>query len=287
MRASQIDMPACMHMNYAAVGAGKTHFAVEDGVAIITSGNGFATIKSLVPIKKVDPEVRIIERDQNILNPVAYDRYSEEMEDLVENKDALKIHTICVDDLDDLRWASLLKGFKVNTSGEPGSGKSRIYNLIKTKSLKNVIIRDVGDWGTEMDFTSQWLQNFTGLCRENRINLIVNAHERYTFTKKTKEDKDPPQLSRIGPSFSGSAYPDDVIGIFDNLFHMTRVVQEGKGVTYFNTMGSSIIRAKSRYTNMFKSVEQNLTWPEVLKRVGFAYQQEVIAAQVQENTQPS
>ena len=78
---------------------------------------------------------------------------------------------------------------------------------------------------------------------------------------------DPPTLISTSPGFTGQTAPDDIPGLFDNVFY-AEVVGGGDNRSYkCTTVGTEILVAKTRWSGVFKTTEMNPNFLNFVKRI--------------------
>lgn len=241
---------------YGPIGSGKSHFLMTGGddMVILAPPNRLTTLKALQRLKLSDPIVEIMHRDADISKANSFDKYSDVMDSYLDDPKK-RPRTIAIDELDHLRKGALIKALHVNNEG----GKSlSLKNALKKGGVsEGLAFAAIQDFGAEMSLIEQFISYYAETCANLGVNFIVNAHERFTYTKGAdKQDI----LSRISPGFTGKTFPDDVIGVFDLVWRFTRTVQSGKSVTYMDTIGNSQIRAKNCFTGKFAAKETMKEW---------------------------
>lgn len=167
---------------------------------------------------------------------------------------------IAIDDLTSIRRLALFKGLDINQK----TGKSKSQAAMDTYSA---IMPVVQDYGSEMGLVMQFCAGYIDIAANAGKNLFVVAHERH-YLEKPKNDKgnvqigEPAILRKIRPAVTGVAFPDDVSGLFENVWH-TEVAGSGTGTKYrLRLLGDEIIMAKTRLAGIWKGA----VLPEVLDK---------------------
>lgn len=250
------------HMSYGAAGTGKTFLLAtgpeDHNVGIVTDLNGMVTLRN-DRVRKLyphfDPEIEIIEDDDTISDAKAFLAIQAAAKRLILNPD---IHTVAIDDISFTRRSASRLAVKLNALDE----KSKTE--LKMRELHGLFAPTQADMGREMAIVETFLDELTRACRRAGKHLIVNAHERYIY-RKDKELKQE-VLAKVIPHFTGRTAPESMLQYFDTTFRLSGGGVSPNNYVEFTTKPSPTVAAKDRY-EVFKSVERNLTWKEMLSRI--------------------
>jgi hypothetical protein len=241
-------------LGYGPAGAGKTLFAATAGdrQLFINNGAGMETLYKL----NVNPLIATVLTDNIKEKAVIYD----EMKTIIEralDSFSKDFDTITVDDGTAFKRSSMHKALEINQS------------VKNTKSLANskmydAVIPDVNDYGAEMALTESFISQTCAICKAEKKNFILLAHERLTFKAATKFGE-APTLIKQTPAFTGvDKSPDYITGQFDWVLHF-ETVGGGERVLYrIRTAGDSILTAKVR-RNPFPETIVNPNFLDMLK----------------------
>lgn len=254
---------------YGGAGIGKTWFVATAGprTLIINIGNGLVTIQSPV-IKKLyySGGMPIVTTIHEMRDPVtglfktadAFDKVCDAI-DIALSKFPDRFDTIAVDD------ATQLRSFASNKALEIGGEDGRSKTLEKGKKYGAVLMAQQ-DFLGEMNLIEQFVSGTVDLCKQNGKHFILTGHERYIY-KKVKDQGGKvigEEIERIRPAFTGKTFPDEITAHFDLVWH-GEVAPTGNGPVFrAHTEDYGRIRAKSRFPQVFKSLEPN---PNFLKIV--------------------
>lgn len=261
-RLNEINLSSAITLlAYGAPGVGKTDLAGSAGSRslIITDLNGIVTLQNPSFRKRYpdcNPIIEVVKPDEDPSKATAYDQMTNIINGYLEHK-LSEFDTIIIDDVDFLRSSAMNKAVTINSN----EGRSQTKTKIKNYSL---VLPTMADFGTEMGLVEGFLSNLTSVCRIYQKHLIVNAHEKmiYEKNKQTKEDV----LVKVIPHFTGKAAPEAISDYFDLVFRITRFGKEPSWVKKFQCHPDDKVAAKDRYS-VFKTVEDNLDWPKVTKRI--------------------
>jgi len=249
-------------LNYAAPGNGKTHLAGSAGSRnlIFTDLNGMVTLKNPVFLSQFpgcDPWVEEIPRDMDLASAKAYDYMADRINYWFENH-MDKFDVVTIDDADQLRAASLVRAVATNKA----EGKSETGTKI---GKYKIIMPAIQDFGTEMGYVEGFIANLISHCKIYNKHLIVNAHEKIIYNKDGGPNKEP-TVKKIVPDFTGKASPEAILDYFDLVFRITRVGKHPSATLRYQCHPDEMHAAKDRYS-VFKTYEDKLTFPAILKRI--------------------
>lgn len=269
---------------YGATGVGKTFFTATcgDRTLHLDLENRRSTIQSKLiqdkfhynPIYKVFIEEPLPEGGAKVLDELT--RYlRNEAYDMRGDYD-----TVVLDGVTSLRRMAVNKGLELNL----GTGKSQTITKMGEIKIKNPIVpgqsgdrivpnelgfvnMEVNDYTAEMQLVGKFLFHLTDYCRSEGKHCIVTAHRRVFFEKAKGIDPDVPTISSITPGFTGKTFPDEVIGLFDLIWYF-ETTGSGENTTYrARTVGDSSLIAKTCYPGVFKTLESNPNFQDILKRI--------------------
>lgn len=257
---------------YGGSGVGKTWFIASAGprTLIINIGDGIVTIKSkLIRDKFYKDGFPIVTDIREEVDPVTGLFTVAIGLDMV--KDAIdyaldhfkeRFDTIVVDDATQLNAFAMNKGLELNDEFQ------RSKTLERGKKAKGYI-KSVQDYGAEMDLIENFVATTKDICKKEEKHFILTAHERHTF-KKIKDQSGKvigEELDKIQPGFTGKTFPDDVTQHFDLVWHL-EAVQTGNGIVRrAHTEDTKGIKAKSRYPGVFKALELNPDFLNIVDRI--------------------
>lgn len=268
---------------YGATGVGKTFFTATAGdrTLHLDLENRRSTIQSPLvqqkyhynPIYKVFIEeplptggAKVLDELTRFLRNEAYDMRSD-------------YDTIVLDGITSLRRMAVNKGLELNL----GTLKSTTLKKMEEIKMKDPIVTnnqerivpnelgfinmEVNDYTAEMQLVGKFLFHLTDYCRTEGKHCIVTAHRRVFFEKPKGIDPDAPTISSITPGFTGKTFPDEVIGLFDLIWYF-ETTGSGENTSYrAKTVGDSNLVAKTCYPGVFKTLEPNPNFQEILKRI--------------------
>lgn len=253
---------------------GKTWFlgTAGDRSLLLDTGDGIDCLKSKyfrekVGAKPIVASVREKIGDRGVVEGVAqaFDLAGDILDYAIKNM-LDQFDTIACDELSSLRKFALHKSFDVNFE----TGKSKTKNQAEKYDF---MMPAVQDWGVEMNLIEQFLEHYISKFKGLGKNFIVSAHQRYVL-EKPKDAKgspligEPPVIREIRPAVTGSQFPDTISGLFDNVWHAERVGGGDTGTVYrARVYGDEVTIAGSRNAGVFKTVEQNPNFLEMLKRI--------------------
>lgn len=181
--------------------------------------------------------------------------------DYMLEKETDKFDHIVVDDLTSVRRLALFKGLDINQK----TNKSQTQVAMKTHSM---ILTAVQDYGAEMSLVMQFCAGYIDICMQAGKNFFVVAHERHYLEKPKNAQGNPiigeiPIIKKIRPAVTGVSFPDDVSGLFENIWH-SEAVGSGSGAKYrLRLLGDDVILAKTRLAGIWKGA----VLPDVLDKV--------------------
>lgn len=248
-------------MLYGAPGIGKTHFLGSMGsrTLVITDLNGIVTLRNPVFRKQYpdcDPFIEVVTPDVDPSKASAYDQMVNIINNYFEHK-LTEFDNIAIDDVDFLRASAMNKAVTINFQETRSQTKTKIKG-------HHIILPTQADFGTEMGLVEGFISNLASVCKIYGKNLLVCAHEKiiYEKDKKTKEEYPVKYI----PHFTGKAAPEAIGDYFDLIFRVTRLGKEPSVIRKFQCHPDEKIAAKDRYS-LFKTMEDNLTWPKVIERI--------------------
>lgn len=252
---------------YGAAKTGKTWFLGSAGerTLFLSNGNGDETLKSILFRENVGANPMVVKIEDPIdpetglpLDAVALELMKDTINYAMVNMND-QFDTICIDDSTALRKSAFWKGLLLNDK----TGKSKTLASVKADE---VITSTVQDYGIEMQIVMQFFVMLIDMCKKHKKHLLIGAHERYTYRKGDKIG-DLPTLVRIRPAFTGQTFPDDVAALFDCVFH-SEAVGGGSNTAYrMRTSGDEVLVAGNRYGGTFATVEPNLKFTDMLRRI--------------------
>lgn len=257
---------------YGGSAVGKTYFIATAGprTLIINIGNGLVTLQS--PIikalfyKEGLPIVTTIHEEHDPVTGIfkaadAFDKVCDAIDFALANFPD-KFDTIVVDD------ASQLKTFASNKGLEMSDEMNKSQTLKSARKF-GALAMAVQDYGAEMSLVEQFVAGTIDLCKRHGKHFILTAHERYIF-KKIRDEKGRvigEEVDKIRPGFTGKTFPDDVARHFD-LVWRAEVIQANPNPIYRAlTEDSKTVKAKSRYPEVFNTMEFNPNFLDMLRRI--------------------
>lgn len=235
-------------LGYGPAGVGKTAFAATAGdrQLFINNGMGLETLYKF----KVNPLVATVGFDDIQDTAVMYDK----IKDIIDNaldKNSSDFDTIVIDDGTAFKKSSMHKAIEMNqqTKNTKSLEKSKKYD---------VPVPDVNDYGAEMALTESFISQTCAICKQEKKNFILLAHERLTF--KSGKVGEQPSLIKQTPFFTGvDKSPDYITGYFDWVLHFSTLGGGANRVYRCRTEGDSVLTAKVR----------NNTFPEIVVSPNF------------------
>lgn len=276
---------------YGATGVGKTYFTATCGnrTLHLDLENRRSTIQSPEVQKKFgyNPIYKVFIEEPL---PIGGAKVLDEMTRYLRN-DAYDMRSdydiVVVDGVTSLRRMAVNKGLELNL----GSNKSQTLTKMGEVKIKDPVVlggsgkermvpnelgfvnMEVNDYTAEMQLVGKFLFHLTDFCRSEGKHLVVTAHRRVFFEKSKGIDPDTPVISSITPGFTGKTFPDEVIGLFDLIWYF-ETTGSGENTTYrAKTVGDSSLIAKTCYPGVFKTLEPNPNFQDILRRIkeaGFA-----------------
>lgn len=241
---------------YGAAGTGKTQFCgTAEKALLINTGSGVETILGQSKVKIIDVSEIVDEKSGIFKSALAFDKVCE----IIDWGLTQDFQTIIVDDATFLIKFARNRALEINAD----TGKSQ---SLATSRAQGISMMAIQDFGTEMGVIEWFLATYVPLFKAAKRNFILTAHERYFYGKKEKPS-DPPTIRKTVPAFTGQAFPDTIPAFFDLVWRF-KTVGSMDGVKYrAYTAGSEDEAGKSRYKGIFKSIEENPTFPDVLRRI--------------------
>lgn len=251
---------------YGASGSGKTHFAGSAGfegrAAMLNIGGGIATLRNAIFRQKYPlAEKMIVATIHETMNPKVATGYNQ-CEDAVRflfNQRLDDWDTLIVDDMTALRRFALNLALEINQKGDRSKTKA-------TFEKDEIALVTVADFGTEMQLTEKFILELIGLCKEANKHLICTAHERNNYGKAPSIGAEQP-VTKTMPGFTGKTFPDSVTGHFDITWHAEVVGGGANTHRQMRTVGSESITVNTKLGGLFKEIERDIDFPEVLRRV--------------------
>lgn len=257
---------------YGGSGVGKTMFCATAGprTLFINIGDGITTIQSPVvrarDFKDGFPIVATIreERDPEtglFKTARAFDQVCDAI-DYGLAKFPEKFDTIVIDD------ATALRAFAVNKGLELNEDFQRSKTLENSRKFGGIVMA-VQDFAAEMNLIAQFIDGTISLCKGAGKHLIMTAHERYVF-KKIKDQAGKvigEEIDKVRPAFTGKTFPDEILAPWDLVWNLNVARTTQGGVYRAWTEDAMTIRAKSRYPGVFKPLESNINFLEIVARI--------------------
>jgi hypothetical protein len=241
-----VEIPKAESINvlgYGPAGSGKTAFAASAGdrTLFINNGMGLETLYKF----KVNPLVATVGYDDIQTTAQVYDAIKTIIDNALDNNSS-DFDTIVIDDGTAFKKASMHKAMELlqDTRNTQSLSKSRKYD---------VVAPDVNDYGAEMSLTESFVSATCAICKQEKKNFILFAHERLTFKKGKVGEQ--PTLIKQTPFFTGvDKSPDYITGYFDWVLHFSTIGGGANRQYRCRTEGDSILTAKVR----------NNTFPEIV-----------------------
>ena len=264
---------------------GKTWYfgTAGDRTLIIDTGAGLETLRSPLFKKDVgsDPLVtsalmeKIGERGY-VTEAVAFDMVCDILDESLKlYKD--DVDTVVIDDMTALQRFALNKGLEVNQKLNKSKTRDKIEKL-------DAPIVAVQDYGIQMDLIVRFLAAYIDIASSYKKHLIIGAHEKHEF--KLARDKEgnimmgePPVVTKTYPAFTGRQYPDQINGMFDEIWR-TEKSGSGEGLVYRlritgsakSVVDTEEIVAGTRHAGVFKeSVIRSPNFLRMLDEIRSAY----------------
>lgn len=230
-------------LGYGPAGCGKTGFAATAGdrQLFINNGMGLETLYKF----KVNPLVATVGYDDIQKSAEMYDKIKNIIDEALDKRSD-EFDTITIDDGTAFKKSSMHKAIELNANTR------NTKSLLKSRD-QDVPIPDVNDYGAEMALTESFISQTCAICKQEKKNFILLAHERLTF--KSGKVGEQPSLIKQTPFFTGvDKSPDYITGYFDWVLHFSTIGGGTNRVYRCRTEGDSILTAKVR----------NNTFPEIV-----------------------
>ena len=240
-------------LGYGPAGSGKSFFAstAGDRMLFINNGAGLETLQG----KKINPLVATILTDDIQEKAKIFDEIKNIIDSALDKFPA-DFDTIVIDDGTAFKRSAMHKALEITQS-------SRNTKSLATSRTYDTLIPDVNDFGAEMALTEGFISQTCAICKAEKKNFILLAHERLTFNK-TKLGE-PLNLIKQTPFFTGvDKSPDYITGQFDWVLHFETVGGGDRVLYRVRTAGDSILTAKVR-RNPFPETIVNPNFLEMLK----------------------
>jgi hypothetical protein len=235
-------------LGFGPTGSGKTAFAASAGdrTLFINNGMGLETLYKF----KVNPLIATIGYDDIQKQAESYDAIKTIIDNALDHN-ASDFDTIVIDDGTAFKKGAMHKAMELNQSNKNTKSLSRSKEA-------DVLIPDVNDYGAEMSLTESFVSQTCAICKQEKKNFILLAHERLTF--KAGKVGEQPTLIKQTPFFTGvDKSPDYITGYFDWILHFNVLGGGANRVYRCRTEGDSILTAKVR----------NNTFPEIVVSPNF------------------
>lgn len=264
MRLSELTRgSSIIQLAYGGSGTGKTYYAGTAGsrTLFMNIGGGIATLQAKAyrdKFKNFDPLIETIGEDSVPSSAKAFDQVCTLLDKYLETQSD-EFDTIVIDDITALRRFALNKGLEINQKlgKSKSAGMSRMYD---------VPVVAVQDYGIEMQLIESFVLEYIRIARESNKNLIMTAHERINFNPPAAVGAEP-TVSSIKPGFTGRTFPDAVTGHFDLVWHFEKM-GSGEQIKYrARTLGDSGLTAHTKWSGIFKTLEDSPNFLEVVKRI--------------------
>lgn len=244
---------------YGITGSGKTYFCGTAGprTLFVNLGHGLTTLKSPAFLEKhpYDPYFVNVPTDES--DKIEYVR---QIINYALEKRADDFDTIVVDDGSALSRIAMEKAISINSDLQKTNTQS------KAKQHGGIIAPQIADYGEEISVLTWFFAKFTEEAKMANKHLLITAHERQVFGKPVRIGE-PAPLKKIRPGFTGQTFPDAIPQFFDEVWQF-EVVGSGERKKFRQrTIGNELVNAKSRHGGVFKEIEENLSFPEVIKRI--------------------
>lgn len=261
-------------ISYGASGTGKTGFAGTAGsrTFYIDLGHSSVTLKSpgfLARNKDYNPilaEISEASIDGKGVPDKAtgFDTLVSTMNLALTKEYIDRWDTMVIDEMTALSRFAMFKGLEIN------------QNLRKSKSReesqanKSLVIV-VQDFGQEMNLIEGFITEAVEvICKKAKKNLILVAHQRLIYGKAPSIGDEAPLL-KVMPGFTGKTFPDTIVGLVDWVLYHECVGGGDKPIYRVRTSGDEKLIAKVRHDGVFKTLESNPNFLDMLQRVKDAY----------------
>lgn len=172
-----------------------------------------------------------------------------------------EIDTVSVDIATGIRRFAMNKGLTI--SGDLGRSKT-LTNVVKKYGL---VVPAIQDFGMEMNIVEWFVSTFTEKCKSLGKNFILTAHVRETYEKPDKIG-DIPKLLKIRPGFTGQTFPDDIPGLFDEVWYAERTGKGNAATWRCKCYGDEQLTAKTTYgSGVLTNAEVNPNFLKMLDRI--------------------
>lgn len=241
-------------LGYGPTGSGKTAFAASAGnrTLFINNGMGLETLYKF----NVNPLVATVGYDDIKQNAQIYDKIKDIIDHALDHN-ASDFDTIIIDDGTAFKKSAMHKALELTQ-------KHRGMKSLAASKEADVPLPDVNDYQAEMSLTENFVSQTCAICKQEKKNFILLAHERLTF--KAGKIGEQPTLIKQAPFFTGvDKNPDYISGYFDWVLHFSTL---GGGVNRAyrcRTEGDSILAAKVR-NNIFPEIVLNPNFLKMLEQ---------------------
>jgi hypothetical protein len=255
---------------YGASGTGKSWFcgSAGDRTLYIECENRLATVQSPAFKKKWGNWNPIVKQVTEEFLPEGGAKALDEITKLIREASTDypdQFDTIIIDGASAFNRFALNKGLELNQKLGKSKTLTRIgLNVLNTEIA--IIDLTVQDRTAEMGMVQNFIFKINDYVRREKKHFILTAHERLTYKEKqniTAVDV----TDRIRPGFTGRTFPDEIPGMFDLVWY-SEVVGSGDNANYrVRTEGDRSVVAKTCFNGIFKQIETNPNFQDILKRI--------------------
>lgn len=259
---------------YGPAGSGKTWFcgSTGDRTLYIECENRLATVQSPGFKKKWGNWNPIVHQVTEEFLPDGGAKALDEIARIIRTASTDypdQFDTIVVDGASALNRFALNKGLELNQK----LGKSKTLSRIGLDVLNTeiaIVDLAVQDRTAEMGMIENFIFKVNDYVRKEGKHFIMTAHERITYKEKPKDHMTAPDkdfIDKIRPGFTGRTFPDNIPGMFDLVWYMQCVGSGAQAIYRARTEGDSGLIAKSSFNGIFKELEPNPNFQDILKRI--------------------
>ena len=178
-----------------------------------------------------------------------------------------EIDTVSVDIATGLRRFAMNKGLVLSQDLRRSKTQTDVVRVY------GFVVPAVQDFGMEMNMIEWFISKNIEQCKMRGKNFILTAHVREIYKKaKGKNGQiligEPPVLSKIRPGFTGQTFPDDVPGLFDEVWYAERTGSGNAAVWRCKCYGDEQLTAKTTYgSGVLTNAEVNPNFLKMIERI--------------------
>lgn len=255
---------------YGPAGTGKTWFcgSTGDRTLYIECENRLATVQGDLFRKKWGNWNPIIHQVTEEFLPDGGAKALDEIAQIIKKASIDypdQFDTIVIDGASAFNRFALNKGLELNQK----LGKSKTLTRIGLNVLNTEIaLMDlaVQDRTAEMNMVENFIYKVNDYVRAEGKHFLMTAHERLTFKEKGNITS-PEVVDKIRPGFTGRTFPDSIPGMFDMVWYFEAVGVGDRTQYRAITQGHKGLVAKTGFNGIFKEIEPDPNFQDILKRI--------------------